>query len=475
MNVQKGVVTKRSPFHFFLFGSAVLIALLPRVSPAQTPPPTDDEIRAILRTRIDTEKRGVGLAVGWVDAQGHRVVSYGQTALSGGHEVNGQTIFEIGSITKVFTAALLAQAVERGDMALADPVAKYLPAGVKVPARGDRQITLLDLATHRSGLPSMPPLPAGKKPGNPGDPYADYTAGDLDAFLAGYTLTRDIGSQFEYSNLGMSLLGRALASQAKMDYEPLVVGHVCEPLRMLDTRITLPKALAARLAAPYDEQLAPAANWNLGTFAPAGGLRSDVDDLLKFLAANLGGRSPLAAALKMTHEMRNNAGTPTMDIGLAWHINKRYSPPITWHNGGTGGYRSFIGFDDARRRGVVVLSNTANSVDDIGRHLLDPRFPLNPPPKVHTAIRIDPAIGDLYAGRYQIVPEFVLTFSREGEHYYLQATDQPKGEVFPESATDFFSKEIDGQVTFVKDADGKYSSLILHQRGIPDQTARRLP
>ena len=134
----------------------------------------------------------------------------------------------------------------------------------------------------------------------------------LYAFLAGYTLTRDIGSQFEYSNLGMSLLGRALASQAKMDYEPLVVDHVCEPLRMLDTRITLPKALATRLAAPYDETALPRPPTGTSARLPAaGGLRSDVDDLFKFLAANLElRRSPLTAALLAAQTTRANAGTP---------------------------------------------------------------------------------------------------------------------------------------------------------------------
>jgi D-alanyl-D-alanine-carboxypeptidase/D-alanyl-D-alanine-endopeptidase len=438
----------------------------------QDQPPTDDEITAILRTRIDTEKRGVGIVVGWIDQRGSRVISHGQTALAGGHDVNGQTIFEIGSVTKVFTATLLEQAVERGEMKLDDPVAKYLPPGVKIPARGNRQITLLDLATQRSGLPSMPD---NFKPGNAANPYVDYTTEQMFAFLASYQLTRDIGSKYEYSNIGFGLLGQALAHQAGTDYESLVVKQVCQPLGLSDTRITLTPELRARLALPYDQVLAPTQNWDLPpAFAGAGALRSDGADLLKFLAANLGlTQSALTPALQATHQVRNDAGSPTMDIALAWHIAKKYGPPITWHNGGTGGYRSFVGFEPTRQWGVVVLSNTAIGVDDIGLHLLNRQYPLGVPPKVYTAITIKPEVGDQYVGRYQFAPDVFTTFTREGDRYFVQLTGQSKIEVFPSSETDFFLKVADAQISFVKDSQGHVTGLILHQNG--DQTATRLP
>ena len=453
----------------------LLLCLLPVVCRAQDQPPATDEVTEIIRTRVEKEKRGVGIVVGLIDeAHGTRVIPFGRTALEGGLAVNSRTMFEIGSITKVFTSLLLAEAVARGEIKLDDPVAKYLPPEVRMPTRNGRQITLLDLATQRSGLPR---LPTDMKPANPADPYADYPAAQLYAWLSGYTLTRDIGSRYEYSNLGVALLGRALAHRSGMDYEQLVVTDVCRPLGMADTRIMLPKELQSRMAAPHDAQLAPASSWNLGVFAGAGGLRSDVNDMLKFLAANLGGQSPLTAAMKMTHEARNDAGNPTMDIGLAWHIDMSHSPPITWHNGGTGGYRSFIGFDAVRHRAVVVLSNTANSVDDIGFHLLNAGYPLDkptPPVPARSTVPLSSAVADRYVGRYAIQPTFVIAFTREGDRFFVQATGQSKLEVFAESETKFFLKAVDAQVSFVQDARGQFNTLILHQNGL-DQPGARLP
>ena len=197
--------------------------------------------------------------------------------------------------------------------------------------------------------------------------------------------------------------------------------------------------------------------------------------MTKFVAAELGLQAtPLAAAMQDTQKVRAT-NSPKMDMGLGWFIDKREEPPIWWHNGGTAGYRTFVGFRPATKTGVVVLSNSGVEVDDLGQHLLDSRFPLTPPPKPHTAVAIKPELADRYAGRYQITPKFILTFSREGGQYFLQATDQPKLEMFPESETDFFAKEFDGQVTFTKDAEGNWNSLVLHQGGVPDQTAPRLP
>ena len=413
------------------------------------------------------------IVVGLIDEKGSRVVSFGNTVKGGGTPVDGKTIFEIGSITKVFTSLLLADMVAKGEVKLDDPVAKYLPKDVKVPARGGKEITLLDLATHFSGLPSMP---TNFKSADPANPYADYTVAQMYAFLSGYTLTADIGSKHEYSNLGVGLLGHALALRAGKSYEELVIERICQPLGMADTRITLTPKMRDPLAAPYDESLQPAKNWDLPTLAGAGALRSDADDMLRLLAANLDLiKSPLAAALADTHTVRREVHARLMDIGLAWFVLKRYDPPLWWHNGGTGGYRSFIGFCPAKKTGVVVLSNSAVAVDDIGFHLLDDRYELVTPPKQRAAIKIKPETADRYVGKYEVTPQFSLTFSRDGDHYFIDATDNPKDEVFPESDTSFFSGSFDGQVEFVKDAQGRYSSLILHQGGMPDQKAKRLP
>jgi serine-type D-Ala-D-Ala carboxypeptidase/endopeptidase len=428
--------------------------------------PADSEIRQLLVDRVDKEHQSVGIVVGVIEPAGRRVVAYGNLDEGDKRPLNGDTIFEIGSITKVFTSLLLADMVQRGEVALTDPVSKYLPAGVKLPERGGRQITLQDLATHTSGLPR---LPSNLSPKDPSNPYADYSVEQLYQFLSGYQLTRDIGAQYEYSNLGGGLLGHVLARRAGMDYETLVRTRICEPLGMKSTSIALSADMKARFAVGHDQALATASYWDLPTLAGAGALRSTANDLLTFLAANLGyTKSPLAPAMAAMLVARRPTGMPGLEIGLGWHISTKDGREIIWHNGGTGGFRTFVAFDPKSRVGVVALSNTstATGVDDIGRHLLDASFPLAPAPKEHKQIAVDPKLFDSYVGRYELAPTFIITVTREGNQLFLQATGQPKFEVFPESEKDYFLKVVDAQITFETDSQGKVTGLTLHQNGM---------
>jgi CubicO group peptidase (beta-lactamase class C family) len=172
---------------------------------------------------------------------------------------------------------------------------------------------------------------------------------------------------------------------------------------------------------------------------------------------------------------RKPSGVPSMEIALGWHVINGGGNEIVWHNGGTGGYRSWIGFDPKNRTGVVVLANmfTNAGVDDIGLHLLVPSAPLVQPPKEHRAVAVAPAIFDNYVGRYQLAPNFILTITREGEHLFAQATGQPRFEIFPEGEKDYFFKVVDAQITFETDANGRATGLVLHQSG--DHRAARIP
>jgi len=439
-------------------------------TPANSPIPPDPEIRGILRDRIDKYKQSVGIVVGMIGPDGRKLVSYGALETGDPRVLNGDTIFEIGSVTKVFTSLLLADMVQRGEVALTDPVAKYLPAGVKMPERNGRRITLEDLATHTSGLPRVP---SNMKPKDAANPYADYTVAQLYEFLSSYQLTRDIGSQYEYSNLSGGLLGHVLALRARMDYGELVRTRITVPLGMKDTVIALSPELKARLAMGHDDKLKTVANWDLPTLAGAGAIRSTANDMLTFLGANIGYmKTALAPAMAAMLTVRRPTGSPGLEVALAWHIFTGGGRDLIWHNGGTGGYRSFIGYDPKSRIGVVVLSNaeTTAGVDDIGLHLLNPKAPLLPvsafqPPKEHKEVAVDPKLLDGYLGRYQLAPNFILTITREGDRLFAQATGQPKFQVFPESDKDFFLKVIDAQITFETDGQGKATSLVLHQSG----------
>ena len=187
---------------------------------------SDDEMRKLLVERVDTYRHSVGIVVGIVEPTGRRVIAYGKGSKEDGTPVDGDTVFELASVTKAFTSLLLADAVTRGEVALSDPVAKYLPPSVRMPERGGRSITLHDLATHTSGLPREP---SNLQPKDPSNPFADYSVEQLYEFLSGYQLTRDIGSEFDYSNLGAGLLGHVLAQRAGTDYETLVRARITGP------------------------------------------------------------------------------------------------------------------------------------------------------------------------------------------------------------------------------------------------------
>jgi D-alanyl-D-alanine-carboxypeptidase/D-alanyl-D-alanine-endopeptidase len=438
--------------------------------------PSGAEIHKILVDRLGPENLGVGIVVGVIDANGRRVVSYGSLAKNDKRSLDGNTAFEIGSVTKVFTSLLLMDMTRRGEVALTDPVAEFLPAGVKVPERKKRQITLADLSTQSSGLPGMIPNLVVKDPDNP---FAGYSIQQLYEFLSGYKLTRDIGSQYEYSNLGVGLLGHALSLRAGMSYEALVRSRICDPLGMADTRVTLTPEVNARLAVGHNAAVAVTSSWDFpATLAGAGALRSTANDMLMFLAANLGyTNTPLAQAMADEVSIRRPAGAPDMQIAYGWHVQTKDGSSIIWHNGGTGGYRSYLGYDPKARAGVVVLTNlsTDAGVDDIGRHLLNASYPLLniPPPVEHKQITLDPKIFDRYVGMYQVAPGATMTMSRDGDRFYSQITGQPKLEVLAESDRKFFLKAVDAQLIFDTDSTGVATQLTLHQNG-RDLVAKRL-
>jgi CubicO group peptidase (beta-lactamase class C family) len=451
----------------------LFVAALPVAAqvPAESPLAPDAEIRKILAERIDTERQSVGIVVGIIEPQGRRIVAYGSLAKDDKRPLDGDTVFEIGSVTKVFTSLLLADMVWRKEVALDDPVAKYLPPDVQVPEFNGHKITLRSLSLQTSGLPR---LPANLNPKDPANPYADYTVTQLYQFLSSYALTRDIGSKYEYSNLGVGLLGHALARRAGVDYEALVRSRIAEPLGLANTRIALTPEMKARLAVGYNSAMSPTALWDLPTLAGAGALRSTANDLLTFLAANLGyTKTPLAPAMAAMLEVPRATGAPGLETALGWLVSDSGGKTVVWHDGGTGGYRSFIGFDRAARAGVVVLSNagTPAGVNDIGRHLLDPQSPLL---KVqpHTEAAIDPRLLDLYVGRYEFARGTILTVAREGDRLFAQLTGQGKYPIYAEGEGKFFYRVVDAQITFETKGPQPASALILHQNGLNQRASR---
>ena len=320
------------------------------------------------------QRDNLALTVGVIQ-QGHSFIKgFGQVSDANPSPPNAQTIYEIGSVTKVFTGIALAKSVHDGVVTLDDSICLYLPGDVvnQLP-NAVQSITLRQLATHSSGLPRLPQsfLTNIKDTTNP---YIHYTKQDLYAALAETDLLNEPG-KYEYSNFGMGLLGHLLSLKTAQSYKNLIETIVCQPLGMSDTDIHLTPEQQQRLSPGHSPDGALTSNWDFDVLAPAGAFRSTAKDLLTFLEANMRESDPWTMATASSQE--RHFETDTFSLGLAWHISTLPNGQVVhWHNGGTGGYKSFIGFDKTDQTGVVILSNYGdafandNSVDEMAISIL---------------------------------------------------------------------------------------------------------
>jgi len=362
-------------------------------------------IHAFLQQRIEAEKSDVGVVVGIVDEQGSSVISCGKLDNGTDQEVTGDTLFEIGSITKTFTALLLQGMIERGEMNLNDPVGTYLPKSVKMPEHKGKQITLLHLVTHTSGLPRNPDNPATKREEHPLENYTDEM---LNEFLSSYQLTRNPGARFEYSNLGMGLLGNTIALKAGKRYESLLTDRICQSLKMNSTAITLNPELKSRFAAGHNEFGYGVPSCDFQSLMGCGAIRSTANDLLRYLSANLGlTRSSLTPLMQKTHVVHFQSMFRPSSIGLAWFIaGEPKGKNIIWHSGATPGFCTFAGFDKSQHRGVVVLSSSCDAnIFLIGMLLLKSEWQSSSRP---TEKNISNEDFGSYIGKYKLSPNFAL-------------------------------------------------------------------
>jgi CubicO group peptidase (beta-lactamase class C family) len=444
-----------------------LMALATTPLPAAAQPTPRPTIHDILKERIEVGRQSVGMVAVTLQGGRRELVTYGHSGTADDRPLDMDSVFEIGSITKVFTALLLADMVQRREVALDDPVAALLPAGTKIPEKG-KPITLLDLATYTSGLPRMPSKWA---PGDSKNPYADYTAAMMMEFLASYQLKHEPGTYYEYANLGFGLLGHALATRAGKPYETLVLERICGPLGMADTRIALTPAMKARRVQPHDANLFPTPDWEFQAFAGAGALRSSANDLCAFVEAAMGQRqSPLKDAFALLLSIRRPAYKPTPDVALGWFVSSGKLDEIVWKDGGTGGTSSFIGFGRKGQRAGVVLSNAGywNNINDIGYHLIDPDLPVKPQRR---AVPVGAARLERLVGSYKF-ERFTIAVTRLGDRLFAELSGQPAFEVFALSDTEFFYRVVDARLTFELGTNGQPTALVLHQnnkdmRGVP--------
>ncbi|MES2697925.1 MAG: serine hydrolase [Verrucomicrobiota bacterium] len=368
--------------------------------------------------------------------------------------------------------------VNKSEVSLDDPAAKYLPAGHKMPERNGRQITLRDLSAHYSGLPRM--ADDTRAISDPDGPFEAYDEKRLLAFLDRWPLTRDPGSQWEYSNLGVGLLGYLLARAAGTDYETLLRERITRPLRMNDTMITLPPPHAARLAPGFDAYMRPVKPWDLAVLAGAGGIRSSAADMLTFAAAVIDPNSSIAPAVKTMLSVRIAPGKdPQVEQALGWEVlHLAPGRELLRHGGQTGGYRAMLALEPRQGRAVVALANTAAepSTVDLVHHILIGRPvaptpavpPAPPPPTRHTEISLPAAQLDKVVGRYDFGSGIIIAITRDGAVLRAQreaVTGATAVQIFPEAPLAFFWKAVDAQIRFVTDANGAVTGAELSHSG----------
>jgi serine-type D-Ala-D-Ala carboxypeptidase/endopeptidase len=347
-------------------------------------------IRDILRRRVEVEKRSVGVAVCVVTPNRKRFVAWGRERLNDSRPVTSETVFEIGSITKVFTALLLANMTRRGEVGLDDPVSRHLPDDFKVPLRDGREITLADLATHTSGLPRWPLLSGDAPPSQASiDAALRISLDDFKHWLANVHLPQNppAAGAWWYSNVGYALLGMALAHRGDQSYETLLQARVLDPMGLHDTVFSPTEAMRSRLAEGHDTNLKPLAPFEGGIFIAAGALRSTLRDLSRFAAAILpGSRSPIAQDDALLLSVRREALWLGGVQALGWEVLDAPGGAFVNKDGVTFGQTASMVYDPDRRMAVVVLSNTQPDMRnatlsgggvgaaDIARHLLRPQI-----------------------------------------------------------------------------------------------------
>ena len=391
------------------------------------------------------------LVIAYIDGANSEIATFGK--LDDGATPDGRTVYEIGSITKTFTAALLADAIDSGRVTRDTAIAALLPT-FTVPTRNGKHISVADLATQFSGLPYMPD---NITPADSSNPFADYDVTKLKSFLAAYELKRDPGDAYEYSNLGFGLLGFALTQP--QPFGDAVRARILEPLGMTMTAVGLDDAMRTHLARGHDRRNQEAENWKFNVLAGCGGIDSTAEDMLRYLKANMDGEGKTPSrAFRLAQEPQREVDS-TERIGLAWMTRAAKPDDVIWHNGTTFGYASFIGFTSDRKRGIVILTNISESVDDLGFAALSDA-PLRP----YKALPLSADALNAYVGVYKVADGGLFKVFLRDDQVYAQALGEQGIPLFPQLIDEFFTR-IDGfHLIFRRNENGRVSTLVLRQK-----------
>jgi serine-type D-Ala-D-Ala carboxypeptidase/endopeptidase len=459
--------------------SAQVSAQPPAQSPTSPPQNLAQALNNVVRQRLSNDLSGACVAVVAVPGKGIKAETayFCANAADTKRKVDATTVFEIGSISKALMGTLLADLELRGKVNANDPIKKYLANGLKIPDFKGREITLLDLATHTSGLPS---LPSRYKPTNTANFYAELDANTVTESLADVMLTYEPGSKYAYSNFGGLLLSRILSLQSQRDFNDAMIERIATPLKMTDTTSLTTKT---RLATPHSASGKVVSQWDFyADLAGMGGIKSTLPDMQKFLEANLEiynnpegvlAKSAIGMALKKAHSKQRAAQGP-MDIAYGWHRLTRNGSTIVFHNGQTAGFHAFMGFDPTTGRGAVVLADSAIAIDDLGFNLTSKEFPLGKP---RLTASLDSAAIDGVVGEYEL-PNVVLKFAREGtgseSRLFVYTPGRGRTELFVDSNGLYYPKEFDALARFEKNKEGIVEAVLWMQGGGAERGKKRV-
>ncbi len=388
---------------------------------------------------------------------------YGTLAGKGTPAPDDKTLYEIGSISKVFTSLLLADAVNSGRLKLDDSISVIMKElGEQNPKVGNG-ITFQHLSLHNSGLPVMP---LNIKPADPANPFADYDRELLNQYLLKAKPARKPGEGYEYSNLAAGLLGDLLARQAGVNYETLLNQKLTEPLKLTDTGITLSTEQAQRFAPPHNAAMLPDKAWDFDSLAGCGAIRSNVHDMLLFAKASLDPPDgEVGKAIDLAWKQHKPSEDGHLAMGLGWMIAGDRT--TRWHNGQTGGYQSMLLINRPLKSATVLLCNTAGSgVDGLAEQIFQTIVGLNVQPKnFEKEFEVDPKVAQRLAGKYELAPGVVVTIQIKKGRMMAQLTGQQFLAVIPKSETEWKFQLVDATLKFELPKTGNSTKVTLHQAG----------
>lgn len=454
---------------FFFLIWAVLLLAVPDA--AQEPFTHESKIAELVAPFLKLGKVNA-LSIGILSGDVVWKKGFGVLDTQNNKEPNSQTIYEIGSISKVFTSLLLANAVEAGKLKLQDPIQTLMEELKESNPRVGSTITFQHLSHHTSGLPVMPSNVAPKDPTNP---FVDYSRPMLLAYMKSAKPARKPGDAYVYSNLAVGLLGDLLAREAKVDYETLLTRELTQPLQMHDTTVSLNSDQESRLAPPHNLALLPDQNWDFDALAGCGSIRSNVDDMLVFAKANLNPPTgQLGSAMELAWKEHKPAKSGNHAMGLGWMI--AHDGSTRWHNGQTGGYHSMLLVNRSLKSAVILLANTANpQLDMLAEQIFQTILGMEvKPTHFDQEFEVKPEVAQRLQGKYQLAPGVVLTVQVKEGKMMAQVTGQQFLAVIPESETEWKYQLVDATLKFELPESGNSPKVTLFQSG-QELNAPRLP